>query len=127
MSLLSRMGKKKIRDNKRFYDLQEYPERTPLLGYYDEANPEIADWEIKWAVEHGINCFIYCWYRYRENLGKPVTREALRLGYALHEGFLNARYQDYMKFAFMFECTEFHCFRILTEIQKKPINALQNS
>ena len=90
--------------HKGFYDLQEYPERTPLLGYYDEADPEVADWEIKWAVEHGINCFIYCWYRYGENLGKPLTREALRLGYALHEGFLRARYQDYMKFAIMFEC-----------------------
>ena len=87
-----------------FADLRDYPERTPLLGYYDEANPEVADWEIKWAVEHGISCFIYCWYRYRENLGKPVTREALRLGYALHEGFLQARYRDYMKFAIMFEC-----------------------
>ena len=89
-----------------FADLQNYPERTPLLGYYDEANPEVADWEIKWAVEHGVSCFIYCWYRYRENLGKPLTRESLRLGYALHEGFLRARYQDYMKFAIMFECQE---------------------
>ena len=87
-----------------FYELKDYPERTPLLGYYDEANPEVADWEIKWAVEHGINCFIYCWYRYRENLGKPLTRDALRLSYGLHDGFLQARYQDYMKFAIMFEC-----------------------
>ena len=87
-----------------FADLVKYPERTPLLGYYDESNPEVTDWEIKWAVEHGINCFIYCWYRYRENLGKPVTREALRLGHALHEGLFHARYRNYMKFAIMFEC-----------------------
>ena len=37
-----------------------YPDRTPLMGYYDEENPEVTDWEIKWALEHGINCFIYC-------------------------------------------------------------------
>ena len=24
-----------------FYELKEYPERTPLLGYYDEANPDM--------------------------------------------------------------------------------------
>ena len=41
-----------------FDDLHTYPERTPLMGYYDEENPEVADWEIKWATEHGINCFI---------------------------------------------------------------------
>ena len=43
-----------------FDDLHTYPERTPLMGYYDEGNPEVADWEIKWATEHGINCFIHC-------------------------------------------------------------------
>ena len=98
-------GKSGHANDNGFYNLKDYPERTPLLGYYDEANPEVTDWEIKWAVEHGINCFIYCWYRYRENLGKPVTRDALRLGYALHDGLFNARYQDYMKFAIMFECS----------------------
>ena len=44
-----------------FRQIDEYPERTPLLGHYDEDNPEVIDWEIKWASEHGINCFIYCW------------------------------------------------------------------
>jgi len=86
-----------------FEDLRDFPERCPMLGYYDESNPEVTDWEIKWAVENGINCFIYCWYRYKENEGKPVTRQALRLGHAIHEGLFRARYQNYMKFAIMFE------------------------
>ena len=86
-----------------FDDLHEYPERTPLMGYYDEENPEVCDWEIKWAVEHGINCFIHCWYRRPENMGKPVTADALRCGHGLHEALFNARYQQYMKFAIMFE------------------------
>ena len=39
-----------------FDDLREFPERTPLMGYYNEENPTICDREIKWATEHGINC-----------------------------------------------------------------------
>lgn len=86
-----------------FEDLHEYPERTPLMGYYDEENPEVCDWELKWASEHGVNCFIHCWYRRIENTGKPVTEEALRCGHGLHEALFNARYQNCMKFAIMFE------------------------
>jgi hypothetical protein len=41
----------------------KHPERTPTLGFYDQSNPEVADWETKWALEHGINFFVYCWYR----------------------------------------------------------------
>ena len=86
-----------------FDDLHEYPERTPLMGYYDEENPEVCDWEIKWAVEHGINCFIHCWYRKLENMGKPITVNDLRCGHGLHEALFNAKYQKLMKFAIMFE------------------------
>ena len=38
-----------------------HPERTPALGFYAGENPEVADWETTWAVEHGIDFFIYCW------------------------------------------------------------------
>lgn len=87
-----------------FNDLsQDYPDRTPLMGYYDEENPEVCDWEIKWATEHGINCFIYCWYRKPENMGKSVTEKDLRCGHGLHEALFNAKFQKYMKFAIMFE------------------------
>ena len=89
-----------------FDDLHDYPERTPLMGYYDEENPEVCDWEIKWAVEHGINCFIHCWYRLKNNAGKPVTVNDLRCGHGLHEALFNAKYQKYMKFAIMFEASE---------------------
>lgn len=37
-------------------------ERTPLLGLYDQNSPVVADWTIKWAVEHGINYFTFLWY-----------------------------------------------------------------
>ena len=86
-----------------FDDLRDYPERTPLMGYYDEENPAVCDWEIKWALEHGINCFIHCWYRKKENMGKTVTVDDLRCGHGLHEALFNAKYQNMMKFAIMFE------------------------
>ena len=38
------------------------PVRKPVLGWYDEANPEIVDWQIKWAVENGITVFLVDWY-----------------------------------------------------------------
>ncbi len=88
-----------------FNDLHNYPERTPLMGYYDEESPEVCDWEIKWASEHGINCFIHCWYRKKNNCGKTVTVKDLRCGHGLHEALFNARYQKYMDFAIMFEAT----------------------
>ena len=93
-----------------FNDLaEEYPDRTPLMGYYDEELPEVCDWEIKWAVEHGINCFIYCWYRKQENMGKPITEADLRCGHGLHEALFNAVYQKYMRFAIMFEASPRWC------------------
>ena len=92
-----------------FEDLHNFPERTPLMGYYDEENPQVYDWQIKWAVEHGINCFIHCWYRKKENMGKPVTLDALRCVHSLHEALFNAKYQDMMKFAIMFEASGRWC------------------
>ena len=50
--------------------LLKHPERTPALGFYAQENPEVADWETKWAVEHGVSFFIYCWYRASQ--GGPV-------------------------------------------------------
>ena len=90
-------------------DLHDYPERTPLMGYYGEENPEVCDWEIKWAAEHGINCFIHCWYRLKNNEGKPVTANDLRCGHGLHEALFNARFQKYMKFAIMYEASPRWC------------------
>ena len=80
-----------------------YPERTPLLGYYDEGSPEVADWEIKWCLEHGVGFFVYCWYREIGNVGKPVTPSDARLGHAIHEGLFRARYADRFRFAIMWE------------------------
>jgi hypothetical protein len=77
--------------------LKKHPERTPALGFYDQGNPEVADWETKWAIEHGVDFFIYCWYRTTQ--GGPVEQ---MLGSAL-EARNKSRFQNQMKFTIMWE------------------------
>ncbi len=81
--------------------LDAYPERMPALGYYDESNPEVMDWQIKWAVEHGMNFFMFCWYRGYGTEGEPEITQ--HLDHALHDGFFNARYEELIDFAIMWE------------------------
>jgi hypothetical protein len=76
----------------------KHPERTPALGFYAQENPEVADWETKWAVEHGVSFFVYCWYR--NGQGGPVK---MRFGSAIHDALLKSRYVSKMKFTLMWE------------------------
>jgi hypothetical protein len=76
----------------------KHPERTPALGFYSQENPEVADWETKWAVEHGISFFIYCWYRTSQG-GAVKTR----FGSAIHDALFKSRFVGKMKFAIMWE------------------------
>ncbi|MCS7239064.1 MAG: glycoside hydrolase family 99-like domain-containing protein [Thermoguttaceae bacterium] len=72
--------------------LEGFPERRPVLGYYQEGLPEVADWHIKWAVEHGITFFCYDWY-WRQG--------QQQLTHALHDGYFKARYRDLIKFCLL--------------------------
>ena len=67
------------------------PERKPVLGWYDEANPEVVDWQIKWAVENGLSYFLVDWYWHK--------------GHQHHDhwikAFKQARYKSYLKWAVM--------------------------
>jgi len=67
------------------------PIRKPVLGWYDEANPECIDWQIKWAVENGIQYFLVDWYwnRGNQHLDHWV------------KGFQKAKYRKYFKWAMM--------------------------
>lgn len=76
----------------RWTPIQKYPIRKPFLGWYDEANPECVDWQIKWAVEHGIRFFMVDWY---------WDREKRQLDHWIHKGFMNAKYREYMKWCVM--------------------------
>ncbi len=76
----------------------KHPERTPALGFYAQENPEVADWETKWAVEHGVSFFIYCWYR--DGQGGAVKQ---RFGSAIHDAFFKSRFVGKMNFTIMWE------------------------
>src|SRR6185295_6629960 len=65
---------------------------TPLLGYYREGDPSVMDWQIKWAVEHGISFFAFDWY---------WDRGRRQLEHALHDGYFRARFRPYMKFCLL--------------------------
>lgn len=67
------------------------PKIKPLLGWYDEGNPDVIDWQIKWAVEHGIGTLFVDWY---------WDRGDRRLGHWV-EGFYRAKFRSYLKWAVM--------------------------
>ena len=83
--------------------IKPFPERTPVLGYYNETYPEVVDWEIKYALDHGISFFWGCWWRAKGNAGSSEVKGVLDEWY--HEGFFKSRYQDRMKFAILWENT----------------------
>lgn len=79
-------------------NIVKHPERTPALGFYAQENPEVSDWETKWAVEHGISYFVYCWYRTSQ--GGAVKTQ---FGSAIHDALFKSRFADKMKFTIMWE------------------------
>ncbi len=78
-----------------------YDDKEPYLGFYDEGLTELADWEIKYMVEHGINVQHLCWYCPSDNIKNPIKKS--RMNDALHDGFFNAKYSNMMDFTFMWE------------------------
>jgi len=79
--------------------VKKHQERTPALGIYSQDNPELADWETKWAVEHGISFFIYCWYRTSQ--GGPITTMFEQS--AFDDALFKSRFANKMKFTIMWE------------------------
>ncbi len=79
--------------------IKKYPERQPLIGWYDEGNPEVTDWEIKFATEHGISFFVECWFRKKGTEGKPAE---YKLGHWL-DSLPKARYRDSIKIVLLWE------------------------
>lgn len=75
-----------------WHPIQRFPERKPVLGWYREGDAELADWHIKWAVEHGVTFFAYDWY---------WSQGARQLEHALHDGYFNARYRHLLKFCLL--------------------------
>ena len=51
--------------------------RVPLLGYQDEASPEVMGQHAELALEHGVNVFCVDWYWYE---GSPFLERQLNEG-----------------------------------------------
>jgi hypothetical protein len=79
-------------DMSRWRPILDYPMRKPVLGWYDESNPQCADWQIKWAVEHGITFFMVDWY---------WSEGHRHLEHWLHDAYMKSRYRKYLKWAVM--------------------------
>ncbi len=79
-------------------EIAPYPDRKPMTGWFDETSPKVIDWDIKLAVDHGIQVFMPCWFRSEESVGKrPVT--------GVYDHWINnlakAKYKKYIKFMVM--------------------------
>ena len=79
--------------------ISPFDDIKPVLGYYDEGNPETADWEIKYMVEHGIDYQAFCWFSGRNTVPIGVFSNY----YHLHDGYMNAEYSDMMKYCLIWE------------------------
>ena len=66
--------------------------RKPLWGYQNEADPLVMEQQIKMALDHGVNVFIYDWYWYDD---RPFLENCL------NDGFLKAKNSRDMKFYIM--------------------------
>ena len=76
-----------------------YADLRPVLGYYDEGIPEVADWENKFMAEHGIDFQAFCWYANQSNAPMKSTRLSDQLDLA----YLNSKYSDKVKFCLLWE------------------------
>ena len=74
--------------------IRNFPDRMPALGYYAEGYPQVLDWQIKWAVEHGINFFAVDWFWFGAGQAAPPGEQP--------NNFLQAYsasvYHDYVQF-----------------------------
>lgn len=62
------------------------------------GSTEVADWETKWLIEHGVDFKLICWYS-----GTPAEPvKTPRNSFALSAQ-LDSKYTDQMKYAIMWE------------------------
>jgi hypothetical protein len=80
-------------DATRWAPILSWPNRKPVLGWYAEGSPEVADWQIKWMLEHGITWIAYDWY---------WCKGGRHLEHGIHDAFFKARYQHMIKFCLLY-------------------------
>src|SRR5580698_3222082 len=75
--------------------IRNFPERMPALGYYAEGTPQVMDWQIKWAVEHGIKFFAVDWYWF--GASAPNTEKG-ELPNSFLQAYFSSVYRNYLGF-----------------------------
>jgi hypothetical protein len=83
--------------------------RKPKLGWYNGASPKVLDWEVKWALEHGVQFFMINWFRNRftwTDIPPTCTGDELQgdafteiLDNTRVDGFLQSQFKDTFQFA----------------------------
>jgi len=69
--------------------IAKFAKPRPLLGFYDQAMPQVWDWQLNWALHAGVSWVAFDWYYYS---GEK------RLNRTLDDGFLGSRYGPMMDF-----------------------------
>lgn len=75
-----------------------FDELYPYLGMYDEGSTEVADWETKWLLEHGVDFKLVCWYS--GAVDAPIKTPRNSFGISAQ---LDSKYSEQMKYAIMWE------------------------
>ncbi len=71
-----------------------YDDTKPYLGYYDDGNPEVMDWELRWMAQHGVDYVLPCFYQptnYKGGIVRP-SNTTFEGGYFLSD---NSEYVGY--------------------------------
>jgi hypothetical protein len=55
--------------------IKAFPEREPLLGWYDEGSKDVMGQQLNWMQKHGISFLVFDWYW---NGNRPLLDHALK-------------------------------------------------
>ena len=82
-----------------------YEENHPYLGFYDDGNSAVSDWETKWMAEHGIDFQLHCWFVPKNYTNETGAIKTPNNAFAIEEGYFHSNYSDKLDFAIMWENT----------------------
>lgn len=71
--------------------IKAYPEREPLLGWYDEGKVEVMDQQLKWMHDYALDFVVFDWY---------WTSNQPRIQHAL-DAYMQSRNKSQVKFSIL--------------------------
>lgn len=82
-----------------------YEENHPYLGFYDDGNSVVSDWETKWMAEHGVDFQLHCWFLPQNYTNDTGAIKTPNNAFAIEDGYFHSNYSDKLDFAIMWENT----------------------